>query len=191
MASLLQDLMGSVLSGEGVDVLAQKSGADTSTIKNIASSGLPVLLQSMLSNAKDSSQAESLGKALSDHASKEASPLKQIEEADTTDGQKIISHLLGDKTSTVQEELAKDSGASTDVVSSVLSSLAPMLMNQVGKNMGVSAGSGSGDLASSLMGLLGGSGSSDLSGILKSVMKDGDGDGTPDVLEGLLGLFKK
>ncbi|MGF6989625.1 hypothetical protein M2145_001292 [Lachnospiraceae bacterium PF1-21] len=178
MSSLLQELLGNVLSGEGVEALAKKSGADADTIKNIANDGLPVLLQSIMGNAKDGASVASLGKALSDHAAKDASPLTQIAEADTTDGKKIIGHLLGNKTETVEADLAKKAGASTDIVSTVLASLAPMVMSQVGKSVSSSTGFSDSD-------------NNDLSSLLKNVMKDGDGDGTPDVIKGLMGLFKK
>ncbi len=199
MASLLSALLSSATSSSSTAAMAKASGASKEQVSSLVSSALPLLLQSMASNASDEKGSESLAQALASHAETQGSVSEQIENADTDDGAKIIEHLLGGKTDKVQTTLAGSSGLSSSQVSTILSCLAPALMSSVGKETasakeeGAEKESSGLDLSSLLVGLVTGkptaskpakTGSSglDLGDILSFAMKDNDGDGQSDVL---------
>ncbi|MDL2300198.1 DUF937 domain-containing protein [Clostridiaceae bacterium OttesenSCG-928-D20] len=195
MASLLDSLMGSLLGSDATKEIAKKSGASSDQVQNIVTSALPLLLQSMASNASDPKEAESLNCALCDHAAHDQSVTSQIKNADLDDGSKILKHLLGSKEKDVEKNLAKSSGLQADQVQTVLSALAPALLSQVGKETKASKNTGS-DIGSLITGLVtgGNSDASPLDGILKFAMKNIGGEkkeesGGGDLLSGIMKLM--
>lgn len=191
--SLLTTLMNGVLSGSGAQALATNSGASNDQVQSVVSSALPLLLQSMASNASDKDGADSLAGALADHAKTDGSLAEQLQNADTEDGAKIIAHLLGGNAEKVETTLAKKNDLSSDQVSAILATLAPALMSSVGKEKEKEEKQSGGlDLSSLLIGLVTGktpstssshsSGGLDLGGILNFALQDRDGDGQSDVL---------
>lgn len=188
--SLLNNLLSELLSGDSVDALSEKSGANSSQIQQVVQSALPALVQSMVNNAGDEDGANALGNALSTHAKKTAPVSKQVKDADTTDGGKILTHLLGGDKTSVTKNLSSSTGLKSSQVETILASVAPVLLNQIGQSTG--EGGSSTDLLGMLSGLLTGSGfdgNDALGSIVNLVMKDGDGDGKPDLLSKLFGLF--
>lgn len=196
---LVESLMGSVLSQEGLSALAGKAGVDEQTAKTVASAGLPAIMQGLVDNAQaGGQQADNLTSALASHAqSASSSPLDILQGADLQDGMKIVGHLLGGNAQPVENELASKTGASASQVQSILGALAPMLMAQVGQKAGVSSNTSGVDLmglVGNLMGAQSGSqqqGGFDIAGLAKTFLADNDGDGKPDIIDTIAGFFKK
>lgn len=160
MASLLNNLLGTVLSSGGTNALAEKTGASGDQVQSVISSVLPTLLQSMTTNASDEKGSASLKKALADHAAVEDSAEEQLKNADLDDGAKILSHLLGGQQSKVEKAAAKSSGLDAAQVTTILAAVAPLLLNLVGKQTAKEekkAGDSSDLLGGLLSNMLGGS----------------------------------
>lgn len=133
MASLLNELLNIVLSSGGTKALSQKTGASNDQLTDVISSVMPLLLQSMATNASDEKGSASLEKALAEHAKVTDSAEDQLANADLEDGAKILAHLLGKKQTTVEKTVAKESGLDVSQVTTILAALAPLLLNQVGQ----------------------------------------------------------
>lgn len=128
--NLINMLMGSMNTESSVNSLAQQSGASNKQISTLMMIAIPILIKMMTKNASSQSGAQSLLGALSQHTSQK-SMTQQIQNADQEDGAKIISHILGDQSSSVMSSLAQQTGMSSDQISSVLGSMAPALMSGV------------------------------------------------------------
>src|SRR5690606_37627153 len=106
---------------------------------------------------------------------------------DTSEGNGILKHVLGNKREVLEQGIAGKTGVSSSAVSKILAMLAPIVMGYLGKqtrSSNVSDGNGLNDL---LGGLLGGqSGSNALGGLLD---QNGDGKLGIDDVGGLLGGF--
>ena len=92
----LSELLSSFLGGDVIKALAKKTGIKASDLKKFVSQALPYLLENLTKNASSEEGASSLLEALTQHTGTE--PIdKQIENADTIDGAKIIGHIFGSK----------------------------------------------------------------------------------------------
>lgn len=173
MSNLMNTLMGGMLSSDSLQSLSNKSGADASQVEGVVQSALPVLLQSMVNNSQGGQGEQALSQALNDHSQRSGSLEQQVQNADLTDGSKILGHLLGGKQSTVESQLAEHSGLQTNQVSTILAAMAPALLSSVGKqgpqsaatNQNMAANNLSGGLMEMLTGAVGQGGQSG-SGIL-------------------------
>ena len=125
--NLLNILLKALLSKSTLSALAKKTGLNAGNLKKLIPLALPLLLKHLTGNASSESGALSLLGALTQHSSSKALP-EQIEEADETDGGKIIGHILGKDSSSAVESLAKQSGLTGAQVSKALGSLAPALL---------------------------------------------------------------
>lgn len=181
----LSSLLGAIADNNSINQMGQQFGLDSNQVSSVLSAAMPALLGAMQKNASTENGAASLAKALGDHA---ASNLKA---SDLTDGNKILSHIFGGNLSSVLGGISKSTGTSTNQVSGILASIAPMLLSILGKNQ-QSSNTGAAGLAGMLGGILGGSSAnSGLGSILGAAMSDKDGDGKPDILGGLGSLFGK
>lgn len=189
----LSNLFGSdLLSSGSVATLAKASGADKKQVSSLLQTALPVLVQGMSNNTSTKKGAEALSGALDDHAGADLSDIAGLlKNADTKDGAKILKHILGDDSDSIEKGLAKKSGMTKSQVSGVLSTVAPVLLALLGSKK-TETNTSSGGLSSLLGSLLGSSStdgeasSSSLSSIASLLMSDNDGDGKSDAL-GLLG----
>ncbi|MEA5051707.1 MAG: DUF937 domain-containing protein [Oscillospiraceae bacterium] len=218
MASLLDSMLQQVLSSGGAETLSKQTGADSSSVEKLLSAAVPMLVNSMASNASDKKGAESLATALDTHASKKSAGsdiASLLTGADTDDGAKILNHILGgeDKTTKQTEKLAKKSGLSTAQVISILTVVAPLLLKLLGNTkqktntsadglsslLSMLTGSGSsdkkedstGNLLGSLLGGSTGSAAASLVGSLLGGSSSSKSDSTGDVLGSLLGSLLK
>ena len=98
----LTDLLTGALAGQ----IGKKADVDKDEVSTILEAALPMLLESMNENSKSKKGAESLAKALMDHADDD----DDIDNIDEEDGEKILGHILGSKSSTVTKNLAKVAG---------------------------------------------------------------------------------
>lgn len=189
----LMDLISGQLGDEKVlKQLSKSTGADTSQIQSAMKLGLPALIQAMGKNASSQEGASALAKALDDHKD---DPVDNIEDflknVNKEDGAKILNHILGGKNTSVQRNLAKQTGLKSDQASDLMAQLAPLVLGTLGKQKASQKVDSSG-LAGMLTGLLG-QGKSDKN-LMGSVSKllDADDDGSiVDDLTNMLGGFLK
>ena len=172
--------------------ISKQTGASEAETQSVVSTALPALLGALQNNASSGQGAQGiLGALASKH---DGSILDNISgflgSNDTSDGNGILKHVLGDKQGALEQGIAGKTGVSSGKVSKILAMLAPIVMGYLGKQSrsnNVSDGNGLNNLLGGLMG--GQSGSNVLGGLLD---QNGDGKLGVDDVGGLLGgLFGK
>lgn len=142
-----------LLSGSVISSIAGQTGTSEKDTQNVLANALPALVGAMAQNASTEDGANSLARALDDHTSSKglASLLQNV---DTEDGAKILTKILGGETETVQNAVAKKSGASKVDTSKILAMAAPLLLAALGsqKKKTKTQSDGLGGLLTSLLG---------------------------------------
>lgn len=165
---ILEQLLKQVSNKDTLSTLGASLDASPSQIESATQALLPALLGSMSNNAKSDNGLQSLFGALNDHQDDDISDINGfLSGLDLNDAAKMVGHIFGNKSSTVQKEVANTSGMNAIDVGKLTTMLAPLVMGYLGNqkkqqsgfDMGtlVSMLGGSGDLTSMLGGLLGGS----------------------------------
>ena len=108
-----------------LDKLSGLLGADTADTEKAAAAAVPALVKGMQANAKDPAGAASLAKALGQHATN--STTLDPDAVDTTDGDKIVSHVFGGNKDQVINQLGGLAG-NPDLIKKLLPMLAPVVM---------------------------------------------------------------
>ena len=129
--NLLQLLLGTLTSNDSVSSVSKKTGVNSKTTSKLLMMAIPLLISYMTKNASKKTGAQSLLSALGQNTS-QAPVAQQVAQADTDDGAKIIAHILGQDQNTVLSNLANQTGLSAGQVNSVLSNIAPALLNSLG-----------------------------------------------------------
>lgn len=147
-------LLMSQLGEGGIESLANKIGADKEKTTSAIEGVVPTLLGAMSSNAKSDSGASGFLAALDrDH---DGSILDDISgfigNTDGSAGQGILNHVLGGNQSNVESGLSSKTGLNSNQISSLLQTIAPLVMGYLGKQK---RQSNSGFDTSSIGGLLG------------------------------------
>ena len=119
-----------VLQGDGVATLSQATKSDEAKVNAVLADALPVLVGKMSDNASTKDGAASLNKALNDHRTGGTIDVASfLKTADSEDGEKILSHILGSDKDAATKALSQRSGLSSKKVSSILSLVAPLLLS--------------------------------------------------------------
>ena len=186
----INSLMG-MIGSDGVKTLAKLTNTSGSKVKTVLNDALPVLVGKMSDNASTREGAESLNKALNEHktgALIDAAAF--LETADSSDGKKILGHILGEDETAAVKALSKKSGVSGSKVGTILATVAPLLLTQLG-NKKDDDNAGSSALGGLLGGLLGGGSQTNSGGIgtalLGSLLGGTQQQSSGSVLGGLLG----
>ncbi len=166
-----------------MESLAAQLGVDPGTAESAVREALPALLGGMQANASDPAGAASLSGAIEQHSPDLIAGGVDLDQVDTDDGERIVSHVFGDQTDGVIQTLGGNvgggSGGGADLVQKLLPILAPIVLSYLAQRMrgGNAQGGGVEDLLGSVLGGLGGSGAG----------SGGGGGSILDMLGGLLG----
>ena len=174
---LLSVLLKAFLSDKAIKALAKKTGIDSKSIKKFLPLAVPFLIKMLTKNASSKEGASSLLEALTQHTGSDTLE-KQIEEADTTDGAKIIGHIFGSKKDEDLQLLSDESDLDKNSVSGILSTIAPSVLTALSAATKSSKKSGKKSKVDLSDGL-------DLSDVV--AMLGGDMPDVGDVIGGLLG----
>ncbi len=165
-----------------INSLADQLGVDPATAESAVREALPALVGGMQANAADPQGAASLAGAVESHSPTLVDGGVNLDDVDTADGEKIVSHVFGENSGAVAQTLGGNLGGNSDLIQKLLPILAPIVLSYLSQKMrGGSAqpgaaGGGLNDLLGSILGgLSGGQGQSQGGG---SIL---------DVLGGLLG----
>lgn len=132
MASLMDTLASELLGSGAVKTISASTGVESAQVKQVVGAALPILLSGMQQNSESKEGAQALAGALQQHAAEgKKSTKEQLKSVDTTDGEKIVKHILGGQTSDITKGLAKKSGLSTKQIGAILSTLAPIVLSLV------------------------------------------------------------
>lgn len=189
---ILNLLLKQVDQKDTLDQLSKSINAKPDQVKKLTEEGLPTLLAALSKNASTPQGALSLSKALDQHKDDNTSDiLSFLKGVDTKDGEKILGHILGNKTEKVESKLGASSGLNTTQVNALLAQLAPLVLSQLGKQKQKDVKSNDNPMEG-LGKLLSGGQSKDLMGMAaKFLDSDGDGDIMDDLGKTLGNFFKK
>lgn len=186
-----QELISQLLGKKTVSALSETSGAESNQVTKLVTAALPILLAGMQNNAGTDEGAQSLAKALDQHAADDTADVaKAVKNADAADGKKILDHVLGDNTKDITKGLSKQTGLTSKQVVGILSALAPVLLSLLGSKKQEEDAKES-DLGGLLGSLLFGKQSSSNSGLdlgsIASALLGGASDSKKDDDDSLLG----
>jgi hypothetical protein len=178
MMSSIDDILANI----PMNSLADQLGVDPATAESAVREALPALVGGMQANAADPQGAASLAGALESHSPKLVDGGVNLDEVDTADGEKIVSHVFGENSGAVAQTQGGNLGGNSDLVQKLLPILAPIVLSYLAQKMrggGAQPGAGGGlnDLLGSVLGGLGGGQAQGQQG----------GGGILDMLGGLLG----
>lgn len=130
---LMSTLLEAMTTGDSMQSLTKKTGASSDQVSSLLNAALPALMQQMQTNASTEKGAASLLSALGQHTS--TAPLsQQVVEADEVDGSKILGHILGGNQSSVINSLSSLAGTNSKQTSSILATIAPVLLTALFTN---------------------------------------------------------
>jgi hypothetical protein len=177
----INSILDTLLSGSSLSALSELTGAGGDQVQKVLAQAVPTLVTGMKKNASSQDGEQSLATALSQHAKDDTSDVASfLKNADLTDGDKIISHILGGQKPAVESGIAQRAGVSKNQTATILSAAAPLLLSLLGnKKDEEDKKEEGGGLMGMLGSLLGGGGGS-----------GNDGFGLDDVASMLLGSGK-
>jgi hypothetical protein len=160
-ATTLLDSLHDELSDERVRRISDRIGADPDRTRSAIDDALPLLIGALGAEASDPNAAPGLSRALAeDH---DGSLLDELDDYLTgnvsgrrADGPGILKHALGDRQTAAEEAVAKKSGLDLSMIGPLLSLLAPIVMNMLGRKQRHSGTGGGFGLDDLLGGILGG-----------------------------------
>ena len=107
----MTDVMKMMLNSGSVDQVAKMLGVNQNEASSALEEVLPMLLKGMQGQAQNKETQQGFLQALQDHSEKDTSDFTQyLKSVDTTDGAKIVKHLLGSKEEEVAAKATKKSG---------------------------------------------------------------------------------
>ena len=156
-----QDLIDSInqqLSDDRVQRISSRIGSDPTRTRTAIDEAVPLLLGALGAEAQDPDAAPGLQRALAeDHNGALLDQLDDYLDGNVSgrqaDGSGILEHVLGDRRPVAEEAVAKKSGLDLSTIGPLLATLAPIVMNMLGRRQ-QHAGGGIGldDLLGSLVG---------------------------------------
>ncbi|MEG2677669.1 MAG: DUF937 domain-containing protein [Oscillospiraceae bacterium] len=155
--TLTKELLGK----KSVASISKSTGIDSKQVGQIVTAALPILISGMCQNSESKEGSQALATALEAHAQQKTDDAaKMLSEADSEDGKKIVSHILGEHTENIASGLSAKTGLSSEQVMSVVGTLAPVIMSMIGNHSSTGEGNkvDSGGLGGILTSLLLGSG---------------------------------
>ncbi len=129
MANIIESLLSEVLSEKTLGNVAESVGVSSEQVGEVISAAIPTLIGAMSKNASTKEGAESLDKALEEHASKKKLDVaEEVKNADVKDGEGILKHVLGSDLSSTVSTLAKSVKIDKDQVMKIVAMVAPILL---------------------------------------------------------------
>ena len=151
----LTNILGALTGNDAASAISQNLKIDQKQVSSVITASLPYLLGAMQKNASSQAGAASLADALGYHAGNAGNIVNNLKTADLVDGKKILSHIFGGSLSSVLNGISKNTGVGSNLVGSILASIAPSLLALLGKGQ-QSTGTNAAGLESMLGTILGG-----------------------------------
>ena len=194
----MNSLVNTLMSSDSLDGISQRTNTSSDETRSVLSAALPLLLSGAQAQSQNVDTSGGFGNALFNHGQQDTSNIGSfLQGVDMEDGGKIISHLLGLNKPNALNQIAAQTGVSTQNTGNILSAVAPLLMSLLGQQLGSNSANATpslvGSLASSLLsnvnigsllgGLLGG-------GTQQQVVQQPVQQQKPSLLSAILNLFR-
>ena len=176
----IKTLTDTLFADDSLEGVSRATGASTGDVLNVLAAALPALLNGANTQATQASTQNSFANALQTHAKDDTSNLLGfLSNANSKDGNAILSHLLGANQETTTNQIAQQTGVSKKNTNLILAAIAPLLLSLLGKSLQGNNSSNSSNssnafttaAATALMSsLLGGNNASGLTSILSSLL---------------------
>ena len=124
-----------ILANIPINSLADQLGVDPATAESAVRQALPALVGGMQANAADPQGAASLAGAVENHSPKLVDGGVNLDDIDTGDGEKIVSHVFGQNTDAVAQTLGGNLGGNSDLIQKLLPILAPIVLSYLSQRM--------------------------------------------------------
>lgn len=137
-----------ILSQIDTEQLARQLGTDPATAEAGAADAIRTLVSGMARNAQDPQGEASLAGALNQHAQSSSlfnTPGLDLDEVDQQDGEKIVTHVLGEDAAQFGG-LQAAGGADSGMTAKLLKLLAPIVLAYIAKQITQKSGTGGGDI---------------------------------------------
>jgi len=131
--SLLNTILWSVINDQISDKISQATGLSPEQTKKAVSMAMPLLIWAMAKNSSTQEGATSLNDALDQHDGNMLDNIDISTLLNSDDGQKIIGHILGNKTEIAEQVIAKETGSDSSQIASILKIAWPILMGALSK----------------------------------------------------------
>ena len=196
--SEILDILNSDLGKSLVSGVAAQTNQPQNKTSEVLTMALPVLMTAMKRNASTPEGAQGLLSAIT--TQHDGSILQNlgglfsggVDESVTTDGSKILGHVLGNKQDNVEKAIGLKTGLDAGSVAQILKVAAPILMGMLGNQAKQKNVNSPGGLEGLLGGLLGGGSKNNDQSFLESIL-DANNDGSimDDIAGMVLGGNKK
>lgn len=131
--SLLSGILWSVVNDQISDQISKATGMSPEQTKKAISMAMPLFMGAVAKNSSTDQWAESLNKALDQHDGSILDDLDISSLLWSEDGTKITNHILWNKTEVAEQAIAKETGADTNQIASIMKIAGPLLMGALGK----------------------------------------------------------
>ena len=157
----LIDNINQQLTAERVQRISNRIGTDPARTKAAIDDAVPLLVGALGAEAQDPATAPGLHRALSeDHNGALLDQLDDYLDGNVSgrqaDGDGILEHVLGDRRPQAEQALAAKNGVDMGTIGSLLATLAPIVLNMLGRRQQQSGGGGGFGLDDLLGSVLGG-----------------------------------
>lgn len=127
-------IMNAVMNEDTLKMVGKMAGIDEKEVGGVVANILPALIKGAANQNKNADTAASFLEAVMAHGEKDSSDMsKFIKNIDMEDGAKIVGHLLGKEDEKTAAVAAKASGIDAKKIIKLMAILAPIIMNQLGK----------------------------------------------------------
>lgn len=190
----INELLNSSTGSDIINNISQKFGLDQSQATAALSAALPMIVGGLGRNAQTQEGAQSIENALQKHTPDRLNDINgffSMGDAVQQDGQGILGHIFGNKKEQVENGVAQQSGISLSKIGPIIAMVAPLVLSYLNKQKQTTNQNGGGGIADILGNVLGGNNSQQQGGIMGMVSGFLDKDGDGNIMDDLMGMFKK
>lgn len=191
----INELINSSTGSEIINNITQKFGINQNEATAALTAAVPMILGGLGRNAQSADGAQSIENALQQHNPNRLNDIQgffNMGDAAQKDGEGILGHIFGNNKEKVESGIAQKSGLSMSKIAPIIAMVAPLVLSYLSKQKQSNTQSGGGitDILGSVLGGGNNTGSKQ-GGIMGMVTGFLDKDGDGDVLDDLMGMFKK
>lgn len=191
----INEFINSSTGSEIINNITQKFGINQNEATAALTAAVPMILGGLGRNAQSADGAQSIENALQQHNPNRLNDIQgffNMGDAAQKDGEGILGHIFGNNKEKVESGIAQKSGLSMSKIAPIIAMVAPLVLSYLSKQKQSNTQSGGGitDILGSVLGGGNNTGSKQ-GGIMGMVTGFLDKDGDGNVLDDIMGMFKK